>query len=476
MTELATRMDTESLLGRVQGMVARGEVAEARPLLSAMLAAAPPSPELWELEARVLLREGRVDAALTLLDRAIAEWPDSVELRLCRAGARTQANDLPGAARDAAEAVIADPAEPRAKALLGVVLLELGHVADALPCLRSAVAAWPEDVSARVALARACELHGDLAASRAVLREGVAALPSAAQLWTAAVLLEVRQGDFAAAADLAREARRLGAADACVLGLLGHALSCLGCPEEAAEAYAAALALAPEDPYVRHLVAAAGLVADTGRAPPEYVRVVFDGYAPRFDAHLMRLGYRVPGLARALLEAEPVMHGAARKLPVLDLGCGTGLMAVALSDLGLGPLVGVDLSPKMLALALQRSLYAELWEAELLEFLARDERRFGFMLAGDVLPYFGDLGPLFAAVASRLAPGGRFLLSAEALDDPAAGWRLGPQARYAHGAAHLREAAVAAGLTVALLRPEVVRFEGDEPVAGWLALVEGPAA
>ncbi len=135
-----------------------------------------------------------------------------------------------------------------------------------------------------------------------------------------------------------------------MLGLLGHALSSLGRHDEASGAYAEALKLAPEDPYVRHLVAAAGLVPDLGRAPPDYVRVVFDGYATRFDAHLMGLGYRIPGLVRAIVAATPPEERAGTG-PVLDLGCGTGLMAVALSDLPLGPIVGVDLSRGMLAAA-----------------------------------------------------------------------------------------------------------------------------
>ena len=43
--------------------------------------------------------------------------------------------DREGAARDAAEAVIADPADPEAKAILGAALLDLGRIADAVACL-----------------------------------------------------------------------------------------------------------------------------------------------------------------------------------------------------------------------------------------------------------------------------------------------------------------------------------------------------
>jgi predicted TPR repeat methyltransferase len=475
MTDIATTPDLDTLTREVRAMLGRGEVAQARPLLSAVCAIAPPSVELWELEARLLLGEGRTGEALAMLDRAMMSWPEAAPLRLARAGARAAGGDLSGAAADAAEAVVLDPDEPRARALLGVVLLELNHVPEALPCLRSALRARPADTDARLALSHALDLRGETDAARAVLADGFPLDAQAARLWTAAVLLEVRHGAFEAAIALARQARASGGADACVLGLLGHALSSLGQNDEASEAYADALTLAPEDPYVRHLVAASGRIADTGRAPPEYVRVVFDGYAQRFDVHLMRLGYRVPGLARAWLEATPGSSGRVRQ-PVLDLGCGTGLMAVALADALRGPLVGVDLSPRMLREATARGLYAELHEADLLAFLAAEPRRFGLAFAGDVLPYFGDLRSLFTAVASRLTPGARFVLSAEALPSAdTAGWRLSNRGRYAHQEAHLRAAAEAAGLAVDVLRPEVIRFEGDAPVAGYFVVLGHPA-
>lgn len=462
--------DLSLLVQRVRGLLAQGRLAAARPLVSAAARIGPPSAELWEMEARVCLGEGDVAGALAILDRALALLPAAADLRLCRAVARTRAGDMQGAVLDAADAVIASPRDARAKALLGTLLLELRRPQDALPCLHESVAAAPDDAAGRLALARAQELTGAPAAAAMTLAEGIARAPGHSGLRTAAVLLQARQGAFAEAVRLAEQAWREGAADACVLGLLGHALSSLGRHGEAADAYAAALKLAPEDAYVRHLVAAAGRVADTGRAPPDYVRIVFDGYAARFDSHLIGLGYRVPGLAHAALQDAPGQG------PVLDLGCGTGLMAVALSDLGLRPWIGVDLSPGMLAMAGQRGLYAEMYEADLTDFLARERRRFPLVLAGDVLPYLGDLRGLFAAVAARLAPGGRFVCSVERLDGDAPPWRLGPLGRYAHTAAHLRAAAAGAGLAVAHLAAETIREENGVDVPGLFAILRGGAA
>ena len=158
----------------------------------------------------------------------------------------------------------------------------------------------------------------------------------------------------------ADEAHAAGVADACLFGLKGHALSSLGKHAEAAEAYAAALKLGPDDPYVRHLVAASGALLAAERAPVEYLRAVFDGYADRFDMHLLSLGYRVPGLIRSVLTRHPAVIAGERLGPALDLGCGTGLVAVAISDLPIGPITGVDAAPRMLTLAAATGLYSRI--------------------------------------------------------------------------------------------------------------------
>lgn len=466
--------DPANLARRIREMTAAGRVHAARPLLAALRRIAPPTAELCDMEARLLLREGRIADALAALDAGIAAEASSVELRLSRADARLQAQDVPGAAADAADAVILAPANAQAKAVLGVVLLEMNRPEDALPCLREAVAADPARPSCVRALSVALERTGDADAAAAALADGIARCPGDVALRTAAIMVAMRRRRFGDAADLAEAARQAGVADACVFGLRGHALSSLGRHAEANDAYAEALKLAPEDPYVRHLVVAAGMLPQAARAPAPYLEAVFDGYASRFEFHLIGLHYRVPGLLRAaLLEHCPALARGEPAGPILDLGCGTGLMAVVLSDLPAGPITGVDISDGMLAEARAKNLYAALVHAELEAFLARDATAWPIVLAADVFCYFGALGNALALVHARMPPGGKLLFTVEELDgDEPRGWRLGRQGRFAHHPDYIARAAAAAGFALSTMRREVLRTEAGAEVPGLLFVLE----
>jgi predicted TPR repeat methyltransferase len=479
MEQFQTTASNDALTARIAALVRAGRYAAARPLLAAVRRLAPPSPQLADLAAQLALREGRPDAALRELDEAIARDPDQASLRKSRAAVRIQMDDRSGAAADAAEAVILDNRDPAGKAMLGIVMLELQRPADALACLGEAVAADPINPTYRAGLAAAQEARGDTDAALATLEAGIAATPAVVALRNAAILLSVRRRDFTTACRLAEQARAAGAADACTFGLMGHALSSLGHHAAAADAYGEALKLGPDDPYVRHLVAASGNLPSSARAPVEYLRAVFDGYADRFETHLISLGYRIPGLIRAALLHHPAVAAGQHLGPLLDLGCGTGLVGVALSDLPIGPLVGVDLSPRMLAHASAKQIYTELREADLMQMLAETTACWQLVVAADVLIYFGALSEVLASVHARLQPGGWFVFSVEELLPDHEGklhgngdWALGRLGRYAHSMAHVAGMAREAGFAVRTLERQVVRHEAGAPVSGLFAVLE----
>jgi predicted TPR repeat methyltransferase len=471
--------DADALRNRAAQLIDAGRIAAARPLLAAAQAMAPPSAELALVAARIAMASGALDEALQELNDAITVAPAHAGLRKCRAGLRQRMGDLDGAARDAAEAVIFDRSDPDAKAILGVTMVDLGRLADAVACLAEAVAGAPRNLDYRETLSAALEKAGDPDSALLVLTDGIQLCPASVAMRNAAILLCVRRRDFLQAVRLAEAARSLGIADACTFGLKGHALSSLGRHDDAAIAYQDALKLGPEDPYVRHLVVASGAMPDAKRAPVGYIRTVFDGYADRFELHLISLGYSIPGAMRTVLLGHPKVAAGLAVGPVLDLGCGTGMAALAIGDLPLGPFTGVDLSPRMLAHARAKRLYAELHEADILADLAADGRRWPLIVAADVLCYFGALEELFGLVHSRLEPGGWFVFSVEEIQPDHDGvipgngnWALQRQGRYAHAEHYVYDAVCAAGFRVLRIDRPVVRQEAGAAVPGLLLAIE----
>ncbi len=468
MQTLHASADPAVLIQRVGALVEAGRCAAAGPLLAAARQLTGQSPELDLLAARIAEGQGQIDLARVQYDVAVDAAPDHAELRKQRSAFSHRVGDFDRAARDAAEAVTLNPDDPDAKALLGSALLSLGRVSDARICLAEASAAVPANPAMREALAVATEADGDPDAAFAILRAGLSRTGGALSLRNAAILFCIRHRQFAAGIALAEDGRMAGTVDACLFGLKGHAQTSLGQHEAAAESYAEALKLGPDDPYVRHLVAASGLLPSAKRAPPDYLRTVFDGYAARFDEHLIGLQYRIPGAIRRVL--LQYIDAGNPNGPILDLGCGTGLVGVAVADLRIGSITGVDVSARMLAEAAAKGLYAALHEADVLDWLAEDHRAWNLILAGDMACYFGALDPLLTAVRQRLSPDGWFVFSVEAADGDS--WSLQRQGRYGHAKTYLIDALRAAGLTVRTIQDQVIRLEAGAPVPGYLIVAQ----
>uniref|UniRef100_A0A8C2V074 Methyltransferase like 27 n=1 Tax=Chinchilla lanigera TaxID=34839 RepID=A0A8C2V074_CHILA len=84
----------------------------------------------------------------------------------------------------------------------------------------------------------------------------------------------------------------------------------------------------------------------------------YDRWAPDYDQDVAALQYRAPSLAvDCLTQALPRLPPTAL---ILDVACGTGLVAVELQARGFLQLHGVDGSPEMLEQARARGLYQRL--------------------------------------------------------------------------------------------------------------------
>ena len=101
-------------------------------------------------------------------------------------------------------------------------------------------------------------------------------------------------------------------------------------------------------------------------APASFVKKLFDDYSTNFESSLKSLVYNVPSLI-----AEAALATHSKYSLTVDLGCGTGLLGPLLRA-HTEHLIGVDLSPKMLAIAEEekRGIYEHLFAGEMTSFLS----------------------------------------------------------------------------------------------------------
>jgi predicted TPR repeat methyltransferase len=92
---------------------------------------------------------------------------------------------------------------------------------------------------------------------------------------------------------------------------------------------------------------------------------LYDTWSDTYDGEMARIGYRHPTITLSLV-ARHVPKGAA---PVLDAGCGTGLLGEWLGIAGYPHVEGLDLSPGMLAAARKKACYKALHQLALGEKL-----------------------------------------------------------------------------------------------------------
>ncbi|MBS0570911.1 MAG: methyltransferase domain-containing protein, partial [Proteobacteria bacterium] len=328
----------------------------------------------------------------------------------------------------------AAPEWPRAQVELAWTLLALDHTAEAVQAADRGVAAAQSSKPVREAAVAIAAAAGDTVAQERHLR-------AAQALWPDTPAIENALGVFLMAQQKMTEAEvhwrcRLGrhqADDPLVLGNLGVCLVVQGHVVEGIGFLEQALARDPGNAEIQFQLDAARGESPASQ-PREMVQALFDGYAGKFDRHLVGgLKYRVP---RRIVEILRQRHADLR-LDILDLGCGTGLMGVYLGHVS-GSLVGVDLSARMLQQAQRHNIYTSLHQQDLLDALRETvPGSFECIIAADVFVYVGDISTAIAGCYRVLRPGGCMIFSCEEAGDTEGAFVLRPSKRYAHSRASI---------------------------------------
>lgn len=405
---------------------------EAEPVLLSILQRWPGQPDALHFLGVLEHTRGRSEAALTLIRQAIA--------------------GLPG--------------QPGPLNNLGNVLVETQRFDEAVIAYRGSLALKPDNIDALNNLATMLRKRGEHAESEALCRRALEAKPDFAQAWynLSLTLLEqgrVDEGLTAHSRAIVLWPRHLQARNA-----VPKALVHLGRLEEAARLYREWLVTDPDNPVIKHHLAACSGGAVPERASDAYVERTFDAFAATFDANLSALGYQAPKLVADLL--RELLPAPARQFDIHDLGCGTGLCGPMVRDWA-RDLSGCDLSQGMLAKAERRHAYDSLHHAELVAHMKDNPGRFDALICADTLCYFGELDGALQAAAQALRPAGHLVFTVESwLADSDAPYLLQTHGRYAHQRTYVDQALARAGFQALALRQETLRLEAGKPVIGWL--------
>lgn len=214
----------------------------------------------------------------------------------------------------------------------------------------------------------------------------------------------------------------------------------------------------PLDKASQHMLNALSGHIQSAETSPEYALNLFNNYALYYDQHVQNyLKYALPNQILTLLSELDITAVDI----TLDLGCGTGLTGQVLRDLT-KTLIGVDLAKKMLELARNKGIYDQLIESEALEYLHTTQQTYDLIVAADVLPYFGDLSPLFVEISHHLKAKGYFVFTTEiSVTLP---WQLQASARFSHHEHYLEELSEANAMQLVAKKQIIARHQDGQPL------------
>jgi len=448
-------------------------VRAASAILAVAAALAPNDAALWLDLGSTLHASGEAAEARPVFERALALDSGLARAWLGLALVAIALTDPETAERAFAAALQRDAQLSEAAFGLGLLCFEQRRYVEAVAHWRRAIDAGGRHPMIHAGLGQALFFTGDFSgAAREMaiqIASGVGVDQKLTRRYALARFLEAAiVADDILAFSAYREAAKADAEDdATVARTAFSMLSAYGHRDAAVRLGRARLPYGDADPIQRYLFdAVVGEKLD--RAPRDYLVAYFDRFAETFDKQLVDvLGYDVPEKLVRLIAA----HGG--ELPrAVDLGCGTGLAAWQLRP-GRSRLVGVDLSPRMLAKATKRRAYDELIEADMIAFLEQTGETFDLVFVADTLIYLGGLDAFFRAAARVMPPGAVLAFNVETTD--VAPFALLPSGRFAHNLSALRDAAKT-WFEPCVEQRTVLRSEASTPVEGVLILLERSAA
>lgn len=146
----------------------------------------------------------------------------------------------------------------------------------------------------------------------------------------------------------------------------------------------------------------------------ETFNMIADNYETIYLEELQYVGHK-----RLLRDLEQSLAGDNKRLSVLDMGCGTGLVGELLRKNGLTKnITGIEIAEKLLEQAATKEfndgrVYDKLEKVDIISYLKNNKQQYDLITAASVLQSFGDLHEVLSLCKDSLADGGILSVSLE---------------------------------------------------------------
>lgn len=433
MTQYSNDAKYVAKLQLIEKQIADKQLGLAAQGLNALIKGNPQDPRLFLLGSAMSLAAGNRKGELELAQRAYQVAPEwSI------------------ASLHLAKVLASRGLATEALALAEQAVLQTGKAADSVDLLMQAVVVANQ--------------FGDNAKALRWLRQADEIKPDDLPIRYKMAVVLMRSGEYASAIDILDQQLLLHPQTTALLSARLSAFFATRQMEKALADAQALVALEPDNQEFQFYLSFA-LGESPSAMPESLMGQLFGDYASKFDQQLVvQLGYTLPRDVALMIHA---WHPD-KKVDVLDLGCGTGLLGACLGPME-GVLVGVDLSLEMINQARRHQVYTRFHQVNLIDALrATPADQYHVITALDVLIYIGDLEPVMPAAFQVLLPGGRFVFSCELGADDSKDFTLHNTMRFTHRPAYVEKLLETSGFTDITVNQRVIRREWGEPISGLL--------
>lgn len=438
----------------------------------ASMSATATDPNLKHLtKAREQIAKGDLKNAALTLNKAIALWPQDARVYMLGGLLAEKAGNVKGAFEALRKAVALAPVWGPGLLELALLLARQNQFQEAVETAEKVAAIEPKNLQVLAGVIDIAHRAGHTEMAVRHLRRG----------------LELVPGDVALRRLLARDLSEQGHHESSIAmwdalieqnpndaqSLVGRVQACVtsGQAADARKTTEALLALAPDDAVYQYYNQLANGKTPT-QQPAALMLPLFEGMAEFYDVHMVRsLKYQLPKqVAEKIIARHPD-----KKINVLDLGCGTGLLGVCLGRLD-GALIGVDLSMKMIEQAARHNVYDRFHTVNLHDALRETpDGLYQVIAALDVFIYAGDMTQAVPDAFRVLTNDGILVFSCEIASETGPDLVLLPAGRYAHKRSHVEALCKAAGFDTVAVEETVLRHENHQPVNGFVVTAHKPA-